>query len=54
MNAKKRICEKTASLLEEKSERMLINSISDYEIEIRIVESKRWLSAVSEAVYDGR
>ena len=32
---------KTASLLEEKSERMLINSISDYEIEIRIVESKK-------------
>ena len=28
-------------LLEEKSERMLINSISDYEIEIRIVESKK-------------
>lgn len=42
MNAKKsEFVKKTASLLEEKSERMLINSISDYEIEIRIVESKK-------------
>ena len=38
---KSEFVKKTASLLEEKSERMLINSISDYEIEIRIVESKK-------------
>lgn len=31
----------TALLLEEKSDRRLINSISDYEVEIRLVESKK-------------
>lgn len=52
---KSEFVKKTASLLEEKSERMLINSISDYEIEIRIVESKKGgLSAVPEVIYDGR
>ena len=43
MNAKKsEICGKKRHLCwKQKSERMLINSISDYEIEIRIVESKK-------------
>ena len=31
----------TALLLEEKSDRRLLNSISDYELEIRLVESKK-------------
>ena len=43
MEEKKRgdFLKKTASLLEEKSERRLVNSISDYEVEIRLIESKK-------------